>query len=120
MTKLKPNLTLAILRTSLALIVMVQAVLFLLYNSVAGAHILPAPVRFVLGWGEIAGAALFLVPRAIVIGGALLIAIFAFAMLIHLAHGQFEGALVIYIAAVLTVLSHQRALETRPHNSGKV
>lgn len=117
MIKLRQNVALAILRTSLALIVVVQAVLFLFYSSVAGAHVLPAPVRFILGWGEVAGAVLFLIPRTTVIGGFLLIAIFAFAVLIHLAHGQFEGALVIYMAAVLTVLSHQRALETRPRNS---
>lgn len=117
MIKLKQNVALAILRTSLALVVMVQAILFLFYSPLAGAHALPAPVRFVLGWGEIAGAALFLIPRTVIAGGSLLIAIFVFALLIHLVHGQFEGALVIYIAAVLTVLSHQRALETRPHNS---
>ena len=110
MIKLKQSLALAILRTSLSLVVMVQAVLFLVYSSLTGAHVIPAPARFVLGWGEIGGALLFLIPRTLVIGGWLLMVIFAFALLIHLAHGQFEGGLVIYIAAVFTVLSQRHSL----------
>lgn len=117
MIRLKQSVALVILRMSLSLVVMVQAVLFLYYSSPGAAHVVPAPVRFVLGWGEILGAILFLIPRTVVIGGSVLIAIFAFAGFIHLAHGQFEGALVIYIAVVVTVLSHHRAIETRPHNS---
>jgi hypothetical protein len=116
MIKLKQSVALVILRTSLSLVVMVQSILFL-YYSPPGAHVIPAPVRLVLGYGEVAGALLFLIPRTVVIGGSLLIAIFAFAVLIHLAHGQFEGALLIYIAAVVAVLSHYRAVETLPHNS---
>ena len=116
MIKLKQDVALAILRTSLSVVVMLQAILFLYYSSTASAHFVPAPVRFVLGWGEIAGALLFLVPRTVLIGGSLLIAIFAFAVLIHLAHGQFEGALVIYIAAVIAVLS-PRAVEALPDSS---
>jgi len=115
MIKLKQSAALFILRTSLSLVVMVEAVLFLFYGS-PGAHDVPAPVRLVLGWGEISGALLFLIPRTVFIGGSLLIVIFVFAVLIHLAHGQFEGALVIYIAAVVTVLSQPRAVESLPHN----
>jgi len=110
MIKLKQSFALAILRMSLALVVMVQAVLFLVSSSLSGAHLVPAPTRFVLGWGEIGGALLFLMPPTLVIGGWLLMVIFAFALLIHLAHGQFEGALVIYIAAVFTVLSQRHSL----------
>jgi hypothetical protein len=110
MSKLKQGFALTILRTSLSLVVMVQAVLFLVYSSLSGAHVVPVPARIVLGGGEIGGALLFLVPPTLVIGGWLLIVIFAFALLIHLAHGQFEGALVIYIAAVFTVLSQRHSL----------
>lgn len=117
MIKLKQNVALVMLRTSLSLVVMGQAILFLYYSSRAAAHMVPAPVRLVLGWGEIAGALCFLFPRTVFAGGSLLIFIFVLAVLIHLAHGQFEGALVIYIAAVITVLSHQRTVATLPHNS---
>jgi len=110
MIKLTQSFALAILRTSLSLVVLVQAILFLLYSAPVSAHVVPAPVRFVLGWGEIGGAFLFLMPRTLVIGAWLLMVIFAFALLIHLAHGQFEGALVIYIAAVFTVLSPRYSL----------
>jgi len=117
MIRLKPSVALVILRMSLSLVVMVQAIMFLYYSSLGAVHVVPAPVRLVLGWGEIAGALLFLIPRTVVIGGSLLIGIFALAGFIHLAHGQFEGALVIYIAVVVTVLSHHKVTETRPHNS---
>jgi hypothetical protein len=117
MIKPKQSVALVILRTSLSLVVMMQAIIFLYFSPLAAAHVIPAPVRLVLGYGEIAGALFFLIPRTVLIGGSLLIAIFAFAVLIHLAHGQFEGALVIYIAAVVTVLSHHHAVETVPHNS---
>jgi hypothetical protein len=114
MIRLKQSSALAVLRTTLALVVMAQAILFLYYSSATAAHVVPAPIRLVLGWGEVAGALLFLVPRTVVIGGCLLIVIFVFAAIIHVAHGQFEGALVIYIAAVIAVLSHHHAVERLP------
>jgi hypothetical protein len=118
MINAKQRLALVGLRTTVSLVVMVEAIVFLYSSPPAAAHIMPGPIRLVFGWGEVAGALLFLIPRAVVIGGSLLIAIFGFAALVHLAHGQFGvGALVIYIAAVITVLSHHRQLETQQHSS---
>ena len=111
MINVKQRVALVGLRTTLAVVVMAEAIVFL-YSSSPATHFIPRPVRLLLGWGEVAGALLFLIPRTVVIGGSMLIAIFVFAALIHLAHGQFGvGALVIYIAAVITVLSHHRQLE---------
>jgi len=53
-----------------------------------------------LGWGEIIGAILLLIPRTTVRGGWFLVAIFVLAMIVHLLHGMFNvGDLAIYTAA---------------------
>lgn len=64
-------------------------------------------VRLVLSGSEIIAALLFLVPVTTVVGGYLLLVIFALAIAIHSLHGDFAGLeiLVLYGAAVLVGLA---------------
>ncbi|HXW89127.1 MAG TPA: hypothetical protein VEK33_01135 [Terriglobales bacterium] len=63
-----------------------------------------------LALAEMLAAALFLLPRTVVIGGVALMVILALAMLIHILHGQTNvGALVVYAAAAWAVVAARRA-----------
>jgi|HubBroStandDraft_1064217.scaffolds.fasta_scaffold164067_3 hypothetical protein len=102
-----------LLRWTVGLVVMLESLEFVFSNSVA--HFLdkaglPSWVRPVLGGSEIIAAALFLVPFTAVVGGYLLLVIFAIAALIHFLHGQFNvGALVVYAAAVIVCVVYQNS-----------
>jgi hypothetical protein len=112
MTDKKQRLTLVGLRLTLAIVVLAQAIAFLYSSPASSAHAgyaLPHALRLALGWSEVIGAILFLLPPTFVIGGWLLIAVFSGAMFVHLAHGQFAvGALLVYGAAVGVVLAHRQ------------
>jgi hypothetical protein len=61
-------------------------------------------VRQVLGWGEIIGSVLLLIPQTAVRGGWLLVGIFLLAIVVHLLHGTYNvGNLVIYTAVAWAV-----------------
>jgi hypothetical protein len=63
-------------------------------------------VHLILGVGEILGALMLLVRGVVVIGGRLLMFIFALAIFTHLLHGMLNvGSLVTYFAAAWTVAS---------------
>lgn len=64
-------------------------------------------VRLVLSGCEMIAALLFLVPVATLVGGYLLMAIFALAITVHTLHGDLGGLeiLVLYGVAVLVVLA---------------
>jgi len=68
-------------------------------------------VRLGLSGTEIVAAILFLMPPTTMIGGYLLLIIFALAILIHTLHGDFSGMemLFIYGAAVLVSMAERRA-----------
>jgi len=69
---------------------------------------LPEHIRVLLAWGEIVGAVLFLVPRTVVIGGVVLLAVFVAAAAVHLFHGHGSpGMLLIYAAAVFAVMTNR-------------
>lgn len=99
---------LAALQWTLGVVILVEAVLFVLPASshdFAKTH-LPNVLRLVLGWGEIVGCILLLIPRTAVRGAQLLIIVFALAALIHLLHGMGNvGNLLIYIAAAATLIA---------------
>jgi hypothetical protein len=58
----------------------------------------------VVGFGEILGCALLLIPRTAVRGAWLLLAVFVMAILLHLLHGLYGiGNLVIYAAAAFAI-----------------
>jgi len=102
------KIALTALQWTLGLVILVEAILFLMPDARQGfarTH-LPNFVRLALGWGEIMGAVLLLIPRTAIRGAWLLIAVFLFAILIHLLHGMFNvGNLAIYTASAWAVAS---------------
>ncbi len=97
---------LTILQWTLGVVILIEAVLFVLPSAAhefARTH-MPGFVRLVLGWGEIVGCILLLIPKTAVRGAWMLVAVFIMAILIHLLHGAYNiGNLVIYAAAALAV-----------------
>jgi len=90
----------------LGLVILIEAVLFVMPSAAhdfAKTH-MPYFVRQVLGWGEIIGAVLLLIPRTAVRGGWFLAGIFVLAIVVHVLHGMYNvGNLVIYTAAAWAV-----------------
>ncbi len=106
------KIAIPILRCTMGLVVLWQAcreVLHSLHAFQNHSHPLALMwIRVVLASGEIAGAILFLLPRTRVIGSYLLLVIFALAVGIHLAHGEWGIlSLSVYAAAVLVSLANE-------------
>ncbi|MGA8274357.1 MAG: hypothetical protein WB919_22560 [Candidatus Sulfotelmatobacter sp.] len=99
---------LAGLQWTLGLVILIEAILFLMPDAghdFARTH-MPGIVRQVLGWSEIIGSILLLIPRAAVRGAWFLACIFVLAIVVHLLHGLFNvGNLIIYTAAACAVAS---------------
>jgi hypothetical protein len=90
-------------------VILIEACLFLFgpasRHQFASSH-MPTAIRLILGWGEILGSVLLFIPKTSVRGAWLLLAIFLFAVAIHLLHGMTNvGSLVIYSAAAWAVAS---------------
>lgn len=106
MTEQRAQTALTGLQFTLGVVILIEAALFLLPSArdeFARTH-LPSVIRYVLGYGEIVGSILLLIPRTTVQGAWLLVAVFALAIAIHLLHGMFNvGDLVIYVAAAWTI-----------------
>ncbi len=107
MTETKTRCVMTVLQWSLGLVVLVEAVLFLMPSarhafSKTG---MPNALRLVLGWGEIVGAILFLIPKTLAQGGWILVGTFLLAIVAHFLHGMWNlGALVVYVAAAWAVV----------------
>jgi uncharacterized membrane protein YphA (DoxX/SURF4 family) len=103
---MKSKIGLTVLRWSLGVVILIEAVMFVLPSAAhdfARTH-MPGFVRLVLGFGEIAGCVLMLIPQAAVRGAWLLAAVFVMAILLHLLHGSYGvGNLVIYAAAAFAI-----------------
>jgi len=116
MTEQRMKTALTALQWTLGLVILTEAILFVMPSArhdFAQTH-MPDIVRQVLGWGEIIGAVLLLIPRTAVRGGWLLVGIFVLAIVVHLLHGAFNvGDLVIYTAAAWTIVSARSA--SHPH-----
>jgi len=97
---------LTVLRLTLGMVVLVEAILFVLpgaAHSFPRTH-MPAIVRMILGFGEIAGCVLILVPQTAIRGAWLLLAVLVFAILLHLLHGMYDiGNVVVYAAAAFAI-----------------
>jgi len=97
---------LTILRVVLGVVILVEAVLFVLPSAAhefARTH-MPGFIRLLLGGGEIVGCLLLLIPKTAIRGAWFLFAVFVFATLIHLLHGSYNvGNVVIYAAAALAI-----------------
>jgi hypothetical protein len=100
------KMALTILQCTLGIVILTEAVLFVLPSAAhefSRTH-MPGFVRLILGWGEIAGCILLLIPKTAIRGAWLLVAVFVFAILIHLLHGTYNvGNLAIYTAAALAI-----------------
>lgn len=94
------------LRLALGIVILIEAVMFVLPGAAhdfARTH-MPGFVRLVLGFGEIAGSVLLLIPGTVVRGAWLLLAVFVMAILLHLLHGMYGiGNLVVYAAAAFAI-----------------
>jgi hypothetical protein len=106
MTDQRIKIAITALQWTLGLVILVEAILFVMPGAghdFAKTH-MPDILRQILGWGEIAGAILLLIPRTAVRGGWVLMAIFVLAIVVHLLHGMFNvGNLAIYTAAAWAV-----------------
>jgi len=100
------KLGLTALRWALGIVILIEAVMFVLPSAAhdfARTH-MPGFVRMLLGFGEIAGCILLLIPQTAIRGAWLLLAVFVMAILIHLLHGMYGiGNLVIYAAAAFAI-----------------
>ncbi len=94
------------LRWTLGIVILIQAIMFVLPGAAhefSRTH-MPGFVRLVLGFGEIAGCILLLIPATVVRGAWLLLAVFVMAILLHLLHGLYGiGNLVVYAAAAFAI-----------------
>lgn len=106
MSSSKTKFALTVLQWTLGVVIFIEAVRFVLPSAAhefAKTH-MPGFIRFLLGWGEIAGCILLLIPRTAIRGAWLLMAVFVMAILIHLLHGTYGVSnLVIYAAAAFAV-----------------
>jgi hypothetical protein len=102
----KSKIGLTILQWALGVVILVEAVLFLMPSAAhdfARTH-MPGFVRMVVGFGEVLGSILLLLPQTAVRGAWLLVAVFIMAILLHLLHGMYGiGNLVIYAAAAFAL-----------------
>ncbi len=106
MTEQRMKTALTGLRWTLGLVILIEAVLFVMpgaRHDFARTH-MPDMLRQVLGWGEIVGSVLLLIPRMVVRGAWVLVGIFVLAIVVHLVHRTYNvGSLVIYAAAAWAV-----------------
>lgn len=104
------NCSIPLLRWTLGSVVVLESFLFVF--SASAAHFLakaglPSWIQPVLGGAEILAAVLFVVPATVAIGGYFLLVIFAFAILLHVLHGQYQvGELFVYAAAVIVCMAY--------------
>jgi type II secretory pathway component PulF len=102
----KSKIGLTVLQWALGVVILIEAVLFVMPSAAhdfARTH-MPGFVRMVLGFGEILGSILLLIPQTAVRGAWLLLAVFIMAILLHLLHGMYGiGNLVIYAAAAFAL-----------------
>ena len=95
-----------VLRLTLGVVILIEAVMFVLPSAAHGfarTH-LPGLVRLVMGFAEIVGCVLLLIPGTVARGAWLLLAVFVVGILLHLLHGLYGvGDLVIYAAAAFAI-----------------
>jgi hypothetical protein len=103
---MKTKCALTILQWTLGIVILIEAIMFVLPSAAhdfARTH-MPAFIRMILGWGEIAGSILMLIPKTAARGAWLLLAVVVMAILLHLLHGMYNvGNLAIYAAAAFAV-----------------
>ena len=112
MAKQSTKCAMTALQWTLGIVILIEAVLFVLPSAAhdfARTH-MPGIIRMILGWGEIAGCILLLLPKTTIRGAWLLLAVFVFAILLHLLHGLYNvGNLVIYTAVAFAIATTKGA-----------
>jgi hypothetical protein len=107
------KLAIAGLRWSVGLVVLLEALHFVLSGSAMEAFSrsgFPHWIRPGLGWSEVLAALLFLIPGSRIVGGYALLAILAAAIAIHFGHGEFGvGSLIVYGMAVVVCMAHSES-----------
>jgi len=106
MSAAQTKLALTILQWVLGVVILAEAVQFVMPGAAhdfARTH-LPGFIRMVIGFGEIVGCILLLIPPTAIRGAWVLVGIFTLAIVIHLLHGMYGvGNLVIYTAAAWAI-----------------
>jgi hypothetical protein len=106
MSPARTKTALTVLQWAVGVVILIEAVMFVLPSAAhefARTH-MPGFVRLVLGFGEILGCVLLLIPQTAIRGAWLLVAVFIMAILLHLLHGLYGiGNLVIYAAAAFAI-----------------
>jgi uncharacterized membrane protein YphA (DoxX/SURF4 family) len=106
MSLVKSKYGVTVLQYSLGVVILIEAVMFVLPGAAHefGRTHMPGFVRMVLGFGEILGCVLLLIPPTAIRGAWVLVAVFIMAILLHLPHGMYGvGDLVIYTAAAFAI-----------------
>jgi uncharacterized membrane protein YphA (DoxX/SURF4 family) len=97
---------LGVLRWVLGVVILAEAIQFVLPQAAhqfSRTH-MPGAMRLVIGFGEIIGCILLLIPLTAVRGAWLLLGVFTFAIVIHLLEGIYGiGNLVIYAAVAFAI-----------------
>jgi uncharacterized membrane protein YphA (DoxX/SURF4 family) len=100
------KLAMTMLRWVMGLVILAEAVQFVLPGAAhdfARTH-MPDIVRLVVGFGEIVGCILLLIPPTVVRGAWVLVGVFTFAIVLHLLHGMYSvGNLIIYTAVAFAI-----------------
>jgi hypothetical protein len=106
MSAAQTKLALTVLQWVLGIVILAEAVMFVMpgaSHDFSRTH-MPGFIRLGLGWGEIIGCILLLIPPTAIRGAWVLVGIFTLAIVIHLLHGMYGvGNLVIYTAAAFAV-----------------
>jgi uncharacterized membrane protein YphA (DoxX/SURF4 family) len=106
MSSAQAKLAMTILRWVMGLVILAEAVQFVLPST---AHDfartqMPDIVRLVVGFGEIVGSILLLIPPTTARGAWILVGVFTFAIVLHLLPGMYGvGYRVIYTAVAFAV-----------------
>jgi hypothetical protein len=97
---------LTVLQWTLGIVVLIEAILFVLPGAAhdfTRTH-MPDFIRLFLGFGEIVGCILLLIPKSTTKGAWFLLAVFVMAIIIHLMHGAYNvGNVAIYAAAAFAI-----------------
>jgi uncharacterized membrane protein YphA (DoxX/SURF4 family) len=106
MTTIQAKLGITALRLVMGIVILAEAVQFVLPGAAyafARTHI-PDAIRLIVGFGEIVGSVLLLIPPTAVRGAWVLVGVFIFAIIPHLLHGMYGlGNLAIYAAAAFAI-----------------
>jgi uncharacterized membrane protein YphA (DoxX/SURF4 family) len=106
MSHSQTKLALGILQWVLGIVVLAEAVPFVMPHAAhefSRTH-MPDAIRLLVGFGEIIGCILLLIPPTAIRGAWLLVGVFTFAIVIHLLHGTYAvGNLVIYAGVAFAI-----------------